>query len=564
MSTESETTMSQAFDFDTIVIGSGAGGLTAALCLARGGQKVLVLEQHYLPGGWCHSFSLDGFQFSPGVHYIGQLQEGGMMRKLYEGLGVADDLVFLELNPDGFDRVRIGDQRFDYPAGFERFQDRLCERFPLESQGIQGFLNTTRKLGAEIEEEIQMRSVLDFLALPWKIPTVLRFGFRSLNSVMNHFGLKDPVLRTVLASQSGDHGLGPKQAPFAMHAGVMNHYFEGGWYPKGGAKSLPKALIQQFRKLGGEIRVKTPVAKILVEGHGSGRKAIGVRLQDGTELRARQILSNADPEMTFRRLVGEEHLSGRLRRRLRKTRYSLTAVSLFLAVDMDLKKAGLDSGNLWYHAGPDIQSEYAYGEMGSPLDQPVPGLFLTATTLKDPSKRKDGLHTLEAFTWTSWDAFKAWQGTEHGRRPPEYQAFKDALSSRILERLDQLVPGLASNVVFQALGTPLTNQHYVAAHRGNLYGIEKSRFQMGPFAYDVKTEIPGLFLCGASTLGHGVAGASISGVAAACRILRCRHRDLLTGSGTLTTLPADHPELWPSAYQPEQNSKRPSPIGAVK
>jgi all-trans-retinol 13,14-reductase len=59
--------------WDTVVIGSGSGGLTAALALARAGQQVIVLEQHYLPGGWTHSFSLDGYLFSPGVHYIGEL-----------------------------------------------------------------------------------------------------------------------------------------------------------------------------------------------------------------------------------------------------------------------------------------------------------------------------------------------------------------------------------------------------------------------------------------------------------------------------------------------------------
>ena len=70
-------------DFDTIVIGSGAGGLTAAVALANSGQKVLVLEQHYLPGGWTHSFPLEGYQFSPGVHYLGELQPGRVLGASY-------------------------------------------------------------------------------------------------------------------------------------------------------------------------------------------------------------------------------------------------------------------------------------------------------------------------------------------------------------------------------------------------------------------------------------------------------------------------------------------------
>ena len=80
--------------WDTIVIGSGPGGLAAAVALARGGQKVLVLEQHSLPGGWSHSFTLEGHRFSPGVHYLGALHEGGGLRRLYEGLGVAGDVEF--------------------------------------------------------------------------------------------------------------------------------------------------------------------------------------------------------------------------------------------------------------------------------------------------------------------------------------------------------------------------------------------------------------------------------------------------------------------------------------
>src|SRR6478736_4681769 len=123
-------------EFDTIIIGSGAGGLSAALCLARAGQKVAVIEQHYVPGGWCHSFYLDGQRFSPGVHYIGAMDKGGSARNLYEGLGIANDLVFFRMNPSAYEHCWIGKERIDMPAGADQLYESLSQRFPAEKKGL--------------------------------------------------------------------------------------------------------------------------------------------------------------------------------------------------------------------------------------------------------------------------------------------------------------------------------------------------------------------------------------------------------------------------------------------
>jgi phytoene dehydrogenase-like protein len=533
--------MGDTVDVDSVIIGSGAGGLTAALALANAGHKVLVLEQHYLPGGWCHSFSLSGYRFSPGVHYIGEIGPGGRMRAIYEGLGL-EGLVFCELHPDGYDHVLIAGERFDIPKGKEAFTERLVRRFPDEEAGIRGYMATVDRLSRELNDLFEFKGVLDALTIPFRAPTVARWGLRTAKALIGKYA-KSPLLAGILAAQAGDHGLPPSLAPAAVHASITAHYFDGGYYPRGGAAALPRAYIRALRKAGGEIRVKTSVDRILL----SGGRAIGVRLGDGTEVRARHVVSNADPHATFSRLIGAEHLPGGLRRKLGRTRYSTSALSLFLATDLDVRAAGLDSGNYWYYPDADIERTYRRGmEPWGPETPHLPGMFLTCTTLKDPSKLHGGHHTMEAFTFVGYDAYKAWEQSTLGARPDDYTRVKAALLERMLDSAAEIVPGLREHVVFAELGTPLSNVHYCAATAGNLYGTEKSRWQVGPFAYPVTTPIPGLYLCGSSTLSHGVMGAAMSGLVAARDVLGGRISDLLTKRREeVQIVPSDDMSSWP-------------------
>jgi all-trans-retinol 13,14-reductase len=178
-------------------------------------------------------------------------------------------------------------------------------------------------------------------------------------------------------------------------------------------------------------------------------------------------------------------------------------------------------------------------------------MFLNVTTLKDPSMRRDGLHTVEAIALASCDPFLGWKDSLPGSRPPAYLELKQALTARMFETAGRVVPGIRERTVFHSLATPLSNMHYVGATLGAIYGVEHSLRNLGPLSFPVKTEIDGLFQCGASTLAPGIQGVTTSGLAAAAAALGCGTDELLDAKGqSVTILPSEHPSSWPAALQP--------------
>ncbi|MCJ7465558.1 MAG: NAD(P)/FAD-dependent oxidoreductase [Maribacter sp.] len=516
--------------FDAIIIGSGAGGLATAICLAREGQKVLVLEQHDVPGGWCHSFYLNGHRFTPGVHYVGLLGEGESTNNLYKGLGIANDLVFFRMNPDGYEHCWIGDERFDFPSNLEDLIDRLSLRFPKEKKRIHKYLQLVRNVSTQLQLIPKLSGFWENITVPYRTRHMGKFGLFSLRRVIN-WHIKDPLLKNILNIQCGDHGLQPRKASFPLHCAVMEHYFKGGYYPMGGGGALIKSMTNAIKKYGGEIRTHQSVKRILIEGERK-KKAVGVLLENGRSYYAKHIISNADVGLTYLNLVGQEHISKKLYKKLRKTKYSCTSLMLFLNVAMDLRAAGLDSGNIWLMPNKDVDELYDSMMKGNiKAGETFEGMFISCTTLKDPTSFDGKHHTIEAITFIDYTAFEPFEH-EDSERSLAYLHFKERLIQKMLNGLEKVVPGIRDHIVHQELGTPITNEYYINTTRGNVYGTEKSLMHIGPFAFKAKSEIENLYLCGASILSHGVAGASHSGVNTAALILRKKADELLLHDDT--------------------------------
>lgn len=504
-------------DFDTIVIGSGAGGLSAALCLAKAGQRVLVLEQHYVPGGWCHSFYLDGHRFSPGVHYLGMLAKGEPFRNLYESLGIANDLVFFRMNSSAYEHCWIGDERIDMPAGMDALYESLSRRFPSERDGLHAYLDAVRRVSRQLQLLPRADGTFAKVMLLFQIGSLFKYGLFSLKTVLER-QVRDPLLRKVLSVQCGDHGLPPSRVSFLLHSAIMDHYLDGAYYPAGGGGAIVKALTNAIRARGGEVRTARPVKSIVLEG-GRPWKAVGVALESGEIIRSRQVVSNADPETTYTTMIGHQFLSRSLRRKLRTTRYSVASLSLYLTVDIDVAAAGMDSGNIWMLRDQDVEQTFAELEEGDISDsEEFPALFVSCTTLKDPTSYDGRHHTIEAVTYIGHGPFEQFAAQQE-YRTDRYVEYKARLCEKFLRSLERIVPGIGGHIVRMELGTPLNNAFYINATKGSVFGTEKSFRQTGAFSYARRSEIEGLFLCGASVLAHGVAGATYSGMQTAATML---------------------------------------------
>lgn len=539
-------------EFDTIIVGSGVGGLATAICLARAGQKVLVLEQHCVPGGWSHSFTLNGQRFSPGVHYVGFIDEGQSTNEMYRGLGIANDMVFFRMNKNGYEHCLINNEKISLPAGIENLIKVLAKRFPKEEKNINEYLTLVQRVSYELQLISKLKGFWQKITVPFRTKHFGKFALFPLKKVIG-WHIKDPLLKAVLNIQCGDHGLPPNRACFPVHCSVMSHYFDGGFYPMGGGGGIVKAMTNGVKRHGGEVRVKQDVQKIIIEN----KKTVGIQLKNSEKIFAKNIVSNADPSITYLNLIGKENLSKNLIKKLEETKYSVTSLILFLTLDIDVTIFDIDSGNIWMMKDENDDANFD-DLMNNDITEgdSFPAVFISCTTIKDPVSFNGRYHNFEVVTYVNYDKMQEFNGLDDYHNE-DYKAFKSKVINKLMNNIEKVIPGAKQNIVQAELGTPKTNEFYVNSTRGNVYGTEKTLNQVGPFSYKNKSEIENLYLCGASTLSHGVGGATHSGVAAAATILGCKPEDLLIEDANqkLRIYDAEDKTTWPEWINIKRSDK---------
>ncbi|HJW53475.1 MAG TPA: NAD(P)/FAD-dependent oxidoreductase [Burkholderiaceae bacterium] len=503
--------------WDVIVIGSGIGGLTAAAALSREGKRVLVLERHTQLGGLTQSFERDGYHFNVGVHYIGGAGESdgrpGAVKKVLDAL--TPHGVPMASMGSVYDRVHFPGMTIDFEHPVARLMQTLKARFPAEAAGIDRYFDSMRAARKALEAVFAAHSMPQIVSrglMWWKDDDIQRWVGRTLLEVVRDC-VGDPKLQAVLVAQWGDHGARPSEASFAMHAVVMSNYFDGAWYPIGGSGVFAEAFAETIVSGGGELRASAPVASVRVR---EGRVQ-GVTLEDGAEIDAPCVISDAGLRNTLRLLPSEEIDYDWAQDALQIER-SIGYVGLYIGLEGDIAANGASTANDWIYESWDADRIWRnpIAEADAPL------LFVSFPSLKDtrhdagPAQR----HTCEIVAYVDPDAFTAWEheGMKRDEARDRYLEVKQQLEQNLLAQFGRHYPRLAPLVRYVTSSTPVSLATYTGAEHGAMYGLAATPKRFLSDALRPRTPIGGLFLAGQDACCPGVTGALMGGLMAAVSV----------------------------------------------
>lgn len=498
---------------DTIIIGSGIGGLACAAALAKSGHRVLVFEQHFIAGGLTSTFSRKGFTWDVGIHYLGEMGPEEQARRILDWL--SDSAIRMAPTGPVYDIVHFPD---DFKIAFESPTDALKqnleEKFPQSSVEIKAFLSLLGKAAREFSTPFRLRvlpRLLAWIYSQWTAGRIQKLWGRTIDEVLGEM-INDQKLRSVLTAQWGDHGGRPSEGSFAMHAMIMNHYLDGAYYPVGGARTFADSLIPVIKNAGGEVRVKSPVKEILV----TNGKATGVMLEDGTRYYAKRVVSAIGARDTVQQLLPTSVHDTGWAQEILSLKPSSSHLSLYLGFEGDIRKAGATSANHWVYETWDTNSAVWH----DPATTDAPRLFVSFPSLKDPmheagEKQK---HTGEVVTWINWELFSKWEKSRRGDRPEEYREIKRLIEDKMLAQFKRYFPEIASLITYHELSTPITMVHFVRRQQGASYGLDVTPRRFLSRSLRVRTPVKGLYLAGQDVTTPGITGAMMGGVLAAAAI----------------------------------------------
>jgi phytoene desaturase len=477
-----------------IVIGSGFGGLAAAVRLAVKGYEVTIAEKRDRPGGRASVFEQDGFTFDAGPTII---TAPYLLDDLFTlaGRRIADYVRLFPIDP--FYRIRFDDgATFSYSGDADRMRAEVARFSPDDVAGYQRFMERSRRIFEKGYLELGHVPFLTPASMARAVPSLVRLEcYRSVLGLVRRY-IRNEKLRQVFSFHPLLVGGDPQQAP-AIYALIC--HLERTWgvhFAEGGMGAVVRALVRLLDDLGVELRLNAPVEAIPIDG---GR-ARGVRLAGGEHVDADLVVCNGDVSWTYQHLVDPRHRPHNSDRALRRLRYSMSLFLIYFGTDRtypDLTHHTIMLGPRYEGLLDDI---FRHKRLANDMS-----LYLHAPTRSDASLAPPGCET-----------FYVLSPVPNLAAPLDWASITTRYRDAVYDRLEQTcVPGLRRHLVTERLFTPKDFEAELWSHLGAGFSFEPTLLQSAYFrGHNVCPDVPNLYFVGAGT--HP--GAGIPGVLTSARV----------------------------------------------
>lgn len=476
------------------VIGSGFGGLGAAIRLQAMGYQTTLFEMRDKPGGRAYVFEDQGFIYDGGPTII---TAPFLIDELFElaGKRTEDYVRIVPCNP--YYRIYFPDGRFFEYSGSESSMLEQIRKFnPSDAESYLRLLEKTEKIFDRAFTDLADEPFTRFSDMLRVAPDLI--GLRADQSVYKMVSqyIRHPYLRQVFSF----HPLFVGGNPFrSSSVYAMVHFLEKKWgvhFAMGGTGALVNALVQLFIEMGGTLRLNARVNEILVN-KGSVQ---GLRINETEVFDTNLVISNADVANTYRKLISPRHRAKWTNRRLENMRYSMSLFIIYFGTDRtypDLPHHSIIMSERYKELLEDIFDRKILAEDFS--------IYLHSPTRTDPSLAPPG-----------HDAFYVLSPVPHLGGKIDWEKEKDRYATAILKSLEKFCPGLNEHIVSKIIVTP---KHYEAdldSYLGNAFQFEPVLTQSAWFRpHNVSEDVKGLYLVGAGT--HP--GAGLPGVLSSAKML---------------------------------------------
>ena len=490
--------------YNSIIIGSGLGGLTAGALLALWGKKVLVLEQHYIAGGCATAFKRKDFLMEVGLHEIDGLHEQDFKRPIMELLGLFDGVEFIKI-PELY-HIRKGGFSYVLPEG-KQAKEQLIRDFPKEEKSINDFFVTIEKLYKEMHQMPRSKWFRRLIhpLMPLLYPTIARTSRLTAGEWLDkHF--KDERLKTILTANMCYYTDDPFNLSLMYFLVAQGSYLNGGGhFVKGGSQALSNYLVHFIEQHGGQVLTGKYAKEILIENN----RAVGVAYQDTfnrtipmEKVYADTVIANA-AQPNVAQMLPEPQRSA-LQKRIGKLRPACSLLSVYLGFNIDLRELGV--------------THYSN--------------IILNKALKSLKDMKDDAHspwTERSFTFVNYgviDAQLCPKGKSFGvicttdyladweeLDDKDYQKQKEEVARTLLNRLEKEYPTILNYLEYYEVATPKTIQRYTLNPAGTAYGYVQSIGQTGPSREKMTASpVRNLYFSSAwAPSGGGYSGAIYSG-----------------------------------------------------